>query len=79
MFEFSLVANRLRQAIMAVFALSSIISLLMLALPVYMMQISIRVLPSESEATLLVLSLMALAAFAACAALEAVRQSTMQS
>ncbi|HEV2602662.1 MAG TPA: type I secretion system permease/ATPase [Microvirga sp.] len=74
MFEFSLVANRLRQAIIAVFALSSIISLLMLALPVYMMQISIRVLPSESEATLLVLSLMALAAFAACAALEAVRQ-----
>lgn len=56
---------------------SFVINLLMLSAPLYMLQVFDRVIAGRSLDTLLYLTLMALLAFAAMAALEAVRGRTM--
>ena len=55
------------------FVFSIFVNLLMLAGPLYMLQVYDRVLTSRSQETLLYLTLIAIAAFAAYAALDYVR------
>src|SRR5882724_7470183 len=62
-----------RDAFVAAAAFSFFINLLMLASPLYMMQIYNRVLPSRSEPTLIVLTGLAAAMLAAMCLLELVR------
>lgn len=66
-----------RNGFLAVVLFSLCINVLMLAAPVYMLQVFDRVLSSQSTETLLFLTLMAGIAFLALAALEAVRNSIM--
>src|SRR5260221_883547 len=62
-----------RDAFVAAAAFSFFINLLMLASPLYMMQIYNRVLPSRSEPTLIVLTGLAAAMLAVMCLLELVR------
>ncbi len=55
------------------FSFGAVMSLLVLTVPLYMLQIFDRVLSSRSEETLLLLSLMAVGGIAAFAALDALR------
>lgn len=75
--EFDEAVRRIRKALWSVFAISGVTSVLMLALPFYMMQVFIRVLPSRSVETLLVLSLLAAVAFIALAVFDALRQAIL--
>ena len=75
--EFDEATRRIRRALWSVLAISGVTSVLMLALPFYMMQVFVRVLPSRSLETLLVLSLLVGVAFAALALFDALRQAIL--
>ena len=62
---------------MGVFILSGVTSLLMLALPVYMTQVFMHVLPSRSVETLIALSAMAALAFFLLSVFDGVRQTML--
>ncbi len=69
--------HRCRRALIAVVFFSFCINLLMLTAPLYMLQIFDRVLNSRSTETLLFLTLMAVVAFVALGAVEAVRHQML--
>jgi ATP-binding cassette subfamily C protein EexD len=66
-----------RQAFVALFAFSMAINVLLLAAPIYMMQVYDRVLSSRSVETLLMLTAMLIVAFVVMGALELVRGRVM--
>ncbi|MBI4182479.1 MAG: type I secretion system permease/ATPase [Proteobacteria bacterium] len=66
-----------RKAALAVVLFSFCVNLLLLAAPIYMLQLYDRVLSSRSTETLIVLTLMAVAAILTMAALEVVRGHAM--
>src|SRR5215813_6664437 len=66
-----------RDGFLAAAAFSFFINLLMLASPLYMMQIYNRVLPSRSEPTLLVLSGLAVVLLTVMCVLEVVRSRVL--
>ena len=66
-----------RRAMMAVALFSIVINLLMLTVPIYMMQMFDRVLPTQHTDTLLLLSVMALGAVMLMASIEIVRARIM--
>ncbi|MCA8926443.1 MAG: type I secretion system permease/ATPase [Alphaproteobacteria bacterium] len=66
-----------RRAMFAVAIFSIVLNLLMLTVPIYMMQMYDRVLPTRHTDTLLLLSLMALVALMVMAAMEVVRSRIM--
>lgn len=66
-----------RGAFWAVALFSLCVNLLMLSLPIYLIQVFTRVLGSRSEETLILLTIVAIGAFAVMAMLEAVRSSVM--
>ncbi|MBO1076887.1 type I secretion system permease/ATPase [Roseomonas marmotae] len=68
-----LALRRCRKALIAAAFFSLVINLLLLASPLYMMQVYDRVLASRSETTLLMLSVVMLGAFLVMCLLEAVR------
>lgn len=65
--------RRCRPALLFAILFSSVINLLMLVPPLYMMQVYDRVLSSRSEATLVALTVLTLGAFAAMGLLEVIR------
>ena len=65
--------RRSRAALLFAILFSSVINLLMLVPPLYMMQVYDRVLNSRSEATLVALTVITLGAFAAMGLLEVIR------
>jgi len=67
----------MRRAMLAVAIFSIVINLMMLTVPIYMMQMYDRVLPTRHTDTLLLLSLMALGALLLMAAMEIVRSRIM--
>ncbi len=69
--------DRCRGALAAVVFFSFCINLLMLTAPLYMLQVFDRVLNSRSEETLLFLTLIAVIAFVALGAVEAVRHQML--
>jgi len=69
--------SKCRGAFWAVALFSLCVNLLMLTLPIYLIQVFTRVLGSRSEETLILLTIVALGAFAVMGALEAVRSSVM--
>jgi len=71
--ELRVALRALRNALLTVAVFSGFINVLMLTPAIYMLQVYDRVLGSRNETTLLVLSIMVLAAFLFMAALEAVR------
>jgi PrtD family type I secretion system ABC transporter len=66
-----------RRAMLAVAVFSIVLNLLMLTVPIYMMQMFDRVLPTRHTDTLLLLSLMALGALLLMAVMEIVRARIM--
>jgi ATP-binding cassette subfamily C protein len=64
-----------RRAMITIFALSGITTILILALPFYMTQVYTRVLPSRSVETLAALSALALIAFMLYGIFDAIRQA----
>ena len=70
-------AYRCRRALIAVVFFSLCINLLMLTAPLYMLQVFDRVLNSRSSETLLFLTIMAVVAFVALGAVEAVRHQML--
>ncbi len=77
MSEFDKAMRGVRSASVSVMAISAVTSVLMLALPFYMMQVFIRVLPSRSMETLIALSVLALIAFVAFGIFDAMRQAIL--
>ncbi len=77
MSEFDKAMRGVRSASVSVMAISAVTSVLMLALPFYMMQVFIRVLPSRSMETLIALSVLALIAFVAFGIFDALRQAIL--
>ncbi|MCZ6745407.1 MAG: type I secretion system permease/ATPase, partial [Alphaproteobacteria bacterium] len=69
--------RRCRGAVIAVVFFSMCINLLMLTAPLYMLQVFDRVLNSRSTETLLFLTLIAVVAFIALGAIEAVRHQML--
>ena len=67
----------IRRAVVVTLGFSFMVNLLMLAAPLYMLQVYDRVLTSRSEETLLLLTLIAVAALVTMAALEVVRHHVM--
>ncbi len=65
--------RRCRPALLFAILFSSVINLLMLVPPLYMMQVYDRVLSSRSEATLVALTVLTLGAFVAMGLLEVIR------
>ena len=70
--------NQYRGGFIAIAAFSSLVNILMLVSPIYMLQMYDRVLPSMSVQTLLMLTLIAFFLLAMYALLEWVRQRLMQ-
>ena len=66
-----------RRAMVAVALFSIVINLLMLTVPIYMMQMFDRVLPTKHTDTLLLLTAMALGAVLLMSAIEIVRARIM--
>jgi PrtD family type I secretion system ABC transporter len=66
-----------RGGFLAVGAFSLAINLLMLAAPIYMLQVFDRVLPSGSRETLVLLTLLVAGAFAALAAIDVIRSKLL--
>ncbi|MCF1504924.1 type I secretion system permease/ATPase [Afifella sp. H1R] len=77
MTELDHATSSVRRAFIGVFIMSGITSVLMLALPFYMMQVFQRVLPSRSEETLIALSILAFIAFATYGIFEALRMAVL--
>lgn len=69
--------KQIRRAFIPVIAFSGMINLLMLTMPIYMMQVFDRVLASQSIDTLVMLSVIAVAAVLTMALLEGVRSAVM--
>jgi PrtD family type I secretion system ABC transporter len=71
------VKRRIRSAVLAVAVFSLFINLLMFVSPLYMLQVYDRVLTSRNESTLVMLTLLAVAALALYGALEALRSRVL--
>ena len=75
--EFVKKFQRIRTGLVAILIVSFFINVLMLASPLYMLQIYDRVLTSRSTDTLLFLTLIVIASIAAIGLLDAIRSNLM--
>lgn len=74
---FQSVLSKYRKTLLSVVAFSFFINLLMLAIPLYLLQIYSRVLPNHSGDTLLLLTGIVIASLVTMAALEAIRSAVV--